>query len=70
MYKWAETQWPFTQERLIERSPQIPADDILRITREAAETLLPAPKSNAQKSIDEELRQEQEDIDREDFEAA
>ncbi|NJM75592.1 MAG: type IV secretory system conjugative DNA transfer family protein [Acaryochloridaceae cyanobacterium RU_4_10] len=60
MIPWATGQWEFTRKQLIKRSPQVPADDVLRSTRFAAEALLPSAKASAQKSAEEILREEQE----------
>jgi type IV secretion system protein VirD4 len=50
MVKWASKQWPHTQSQLIRFSAQMPSDSsLLRLTREAAENLLPAPKSQGQR---------------------
>jgi type IV secretory pathway TraG/TraD family ATPase VirD4 len=59
MIPWAKGQWKFTQKQLIKRSPQVPADDILRSTRFAAEALLPSTKG-AGKSAEQILAEEQE----------
>jgi type IV secretory pathway TraG/TraD family ATPase VirD4 len=58
MVPWATKQWEFTRKQLIARSPQVPADEVLRSTRFAAEALLPA-KASVQKSADDILRDEQ-----------
>ena len=60
MIPWATGQWEFTRKQLIKRSPQVPADDVLRSTRFAAEALLPDAKVSGQKSAEQILREEQE----------
>jgi type IV secretory pathway TraG/TraD family ATPase VirD4 len=60
MTAWAMGQWGFTQKQLIKRSPQVPADDVLRSTRFAAEALLPSTWVTVPKSAEQILREEQE----------
>lgn len=60
MTSWATGQWEFTRKQLIARSPQVPADDVLRSTRFAAEALLPSTKGAEPKSAEQILREEQE----------
>lgn len=49
MCEWAKTQWPQVQKYFVNRSPQMPVDDILEVTRLAAEEFLPSPMSDREK---------------------
>jgi type IV secretory pathway TraG/TraD family ATPase VirD4 len=51
MTAWATGQWEFTRKQLIKRSPQVPADDVLRSTRFAAEALLPSTRGGEQEVL-------------------
>jgi type IV secretory pathway TraG/TraD family ATPase VirD4 len=62
MTAWATGQWEFTRKQLIKRSPQVPADDVLRSTRFAAEALLPGTRGSGQKSADQILREEEDEL--------